>query len=337
MGKQRNPRRFGFEAEFFGIERSDAVDILQCAGINAEDDGYHHETREYFRVTEDGSVSREANELVSPILYRPDDFRVASKALSVLSASGAAVDRSCGLHIHHDAYGMGIPDFARLVALWTTYQEAVNTLLPKSRSHASYARPLEDRRSWWERILSYDGAGGIRELYLDLYQDAIGRYHAVNLSSLPLHGTVEFRQHSGTLNGEKLRHWTILTAAFMRRATDNTLAPLDIESPGRALGPMFDTLRLPMETRMFYVKRALALATKPDDEGADADHPDDYGDDEDNDYDEDEDNGDPHGSAFCCDHCHVVHSVCTTHNGDPAFGDNACSHCSCVRPPYTVW
>src|SRR3972149_1694886 len=326
MGKQTYPTRFGFEAEFFGISRHDAVDALRGAQFEAEDDGYHHEPVDYWRLTEDGSVSREANELVSPILMRPPGFVTSGQVLTTLRLAGAELDRSCGLHVHHDAHGMSVPDFARLMALWATCQEQINRLLPTSRHSNTYARPLEDRKHWYNYLQSYRS---LSVLFGDLREDSIGRYHSVNLASLPVHSTVEFRQHSGTLNGTKLRHWTLLTGAFMHRATDKMLDPLTLEEPDD-LESMFDILGLPIETRAYYVERAIGLTTKPDDEGADADHSDDYGDDEDNDYDEDEDNGDPHGSAFCCDHCHVVHSVCTTHNGDPAFGDNACSHCSCV-------
>ena len=37
----------------------------------------------------------------------------------------------------------------------------------------------------------------------------------MNINSLPTHGTLEFRQHSGTLNAAKVLHWTRFTRLFM--------------------------------------------------------------------------------------------------------------------------
>jgi hypothetical protein len=46
------------------------------------------------------------------------------------------------------------------------------------------------------------------------------RYYKLNLSAINVHGTIEFRQHSGTVNAEKAVNWVKLTAGFMRAAED---------------------------------------------------------------------------------------------------------------------
>jgi hypothetical protein len=41
------------------------------------------------------------------------------------------------------------------------------------------------------------------------------RYQKLNLESLERHGTIEFRQHSGTVDAEKAVNWVRLCTAFI--------------------------------------------------------------------------------------------------------------------------
>jgi hypothetical protein len=52
----------------------------------------------------------------------------------------------------------------------------------------------------------------------DLVQAQPGRYFKVNLKSLAVHRTVEFRQHSGTLNALKVRNWLAFIDGFVRES-----------------------------------------------------------------------------------------------------------------------
>jgi hypothetical protein len=45
-----------------------------------------------------------------------------------------------------------------------------------------------------------------------------GRYHKLNLSSYVSHGTIEFRQHQGTINYVKISRWIDLGMSMMRWA-----------------------------------------------------------------------------------------------------------------------
>lgn len=49
-------------------------------------------------------------------------------------------------------------------------------------------------------------------------RDGQGRYHKLNLVSLWVHGTIEFRQHSGTVDADKAVNWIELLMQFVNRA-----------------------------------------------------------------------------------------------------------------------
>lgn len=209
-------RAFGVEAEFFGIERGDAVRVLRQAGINAQDDGYHHTPRRYWRITEDGSVSNEANELVSPILrFGKSDLTVTNMVVSLLRANGGRVDNTCGLHIHHNANGMRVPDIVEMVCHYALFQPLINRVLSLSRrGDNGYARAIYSPFEWERGVLRAADSS-----FTSLCHNAsrtFGRFHAVNLAALSDHGSVEFRQHQGTLNGEKISAWVEFTKLFMR-------------------------------------------------------------------------------------------------------------------------
>ena len=203
---------FGFEAEFFGISARAAVNLLREGGFAAEDDGYNHRVQQYWRVTHDSSVNAEGNELVSPILrLGKTHLREMRKVTRLLRDNGGQVDRSCGLHVHHNAERLELDDVCQMVGTWALFQPIIHTILPKSRIGAVYARPLYDPLHWMDWIRRQ----GSMQMLRGASGDAVGRYHAVNLHALRAHNTIEFRQHSGTLNAKKIDSWIRLTKQFI--------------------------------------------------------------------------------------------------------------------------
>lgn len=226
---------YGVEAEFLGIRRSVAVTALNDNGVPAQDDGYHHDRRSYWRVTEDGSVNGEGNELVSPVLGRTttnhtSQLKAATKALR---EAGAVVDVSCGLHVHHSLSRKDVEDVAQACGYYTVLQPIIDTILPgsrKGRSATSYAQPMGSFGSW-ERWLAR-----VREVRRVTSEDFynFGRYHSVNLNSAPTHGTLEFRQHSGTLNATKVLNWTKFTRLFMDLQQNGVMPVEEFVRTGKA-------------------------------------------------------------------------------------------------------
>lgn len=51
--------------------------------------------------------------------------------------------------------------------------------------------------------------------------DLTGRYRKFNTFAYERHGTVEFRQHNGTLDGDKATNWIRLCVGFVQRSKDS--------------------------------------------------------------------------------------------------------------------
>lgn len=271
---------FGFEAEFFGVDRGQAVRLLQEAGYVARDDGYNHRTQDYWRITHDGSVNAEGNELVSPILrLGKTHLREMRKVTKILRDAGGQVDRSCGLHVHHNAERLELDDVVQAVGTWALFQPIIHTILPKSRLGAVYARPLYDAMHWMDWVR--------RQGSMDLLRragggDAVGRYHAFNLHALSRHNTIEFRQHSGTLNAKKIDSWIRLTKAFILvgrlrgyDSCDALIGQYGSEDAVRnelGLAGMLAHLGCNEDLTAYYLRRQALLSTDKDKEDLDANY-----------------------------------------------------------------
>lgn len=181
--------RAGIEIEFALDHALDVVvDRLDDQGLEAQVEDYNHQTRDHWKVTTDSSCGYE---LVSPILTEATVRSVSPAMRSVANAGGYVTD-NCGLHVHIElprSTGRDLMDVGLGVA--GLYHEAYDLLTPmfdQSRIDNRFARFYEDRDDWMSYLLDE-------------------RYMAVNLQAIHRQGTVEFRQHQGTLNARRAYAW----------------------------------------------------------------------------------------------------------------------------------
>ena len=193
-------RRFGVEIEFIGINRQTAAAAIRAAGIECYDENYNHHTRPHWKVVPDGSLSSRSGsgECVSPILSGEEGFAQLRTVVNALRAAGARISVSCGLHVHHDANDLTGDQIARVVEFYDTHRNSINALVSRSRRHSQWARAYG--ASELASITASLRAGNGRSLN-------VNRYKNVNLMSYVKYGTLEFRQHQGTLNADKIVSW----------------------------------------------------------------------------------------------------------------------------------
>lgn len=187
---------------------------LTDAGIPTHDTSYNHnDSRTHWKITTDATVHADPGtvgyypmELVSPILKGNNAIEQIKKVCEVLDQARCKVNSSCGFHVHHEATtSLGaktykMTGFAALV--YSKFQHEFSAMLPTSRRDQYYAKPVSSSEI---RTLLSEGQIG-------------SRYKVVNPEAYTRHGTVEFRQHSGTVNFEKIINWVKLTQAVMARA-----------------------------------------------------------------------------------------------------------------------
>ena len=154
-------------------------------------------------LTGDGSIHGEGGEIRSRILVGPNGVEELKMGFDVAREHGL-VNPSCGFHVHVGASDITGHGALLLLENYSNVQALINSVLPRSRhSTNQYCLPLPQN---------------LRSLREDPYAHRIpilgSRYFVVNLESVTRHGTVEFRQHSGTVSKKKGVAWTLFVMAL---------------------------------------------------------------------------------------------------------------------------
>lgn len=173
----------------------------------------------------DGPVGFHGMEIVSPILNTDsaDDLRTIRKLCEIIQAKGFRVDRHCGFHVHLDSEGMTPNDVKRIFARYTAFETQIDTFMPSNRrGNVYYSKSGKDVLSKVESAETISALGRV-----------VGdRYYHVNLCALQRHGTIEFRQHSATINANTIIRWVSFLVQFAK-ASMTTLA---VAAPVRRRG-----------------------------------------------------------------------------------------------------
>lgn len=222
---QMTDRNFGVEMEFYGCTPSDLIFQASLLGLNVQDAGYTHQTTPHWKIVSDGSVTGTGTggngglELVSPILNGYEGVRALAAASRALALAGARVNRTCGVHVHLDASDLTPNQIGNVVANYADAQTAIDFLVPESRRstvHNRYCNPINEYSL--PRLRS-------AQTLSDLASAQPGRYHKVNIQSLHRHGTIEFRQHAGSIDGQKIAHWLSLMQAIVESTKSGVVFP----------------------------------------------------------------------------------------------------------------
>lgn len=205
--------KFGIEIEFYVPQRVSASMVtrsLSEAGIETYSEHYNHSTRSYWKVVTDGSLGLagfNGLELVSPPMEdTAETFEQIRTACRVLGELNAVVRRSCGLHVHVDASRMTVDQVRNIFSRYGALENEIDAMMPASRraSNNTFCRSVAG-----VQLNRTTRIGDLME----------NRYYKVNLTSYVRHGTIEFRQHSGTVNAEKIINWVKFLKGFISAST----------------------------------------------------------------------------------------------------------------------
>jgi hypothetical protein len=201
-------RGFGVEIETARTREHSPTTIASAlinAGIPTVAPGYTHRTMETWKVVPDATCG---SEIVSPILYGQDGLDQIKAVCEVLRNIGLRVDSNTGLHVHHDARDLTARQFASAMYLYAKAEPFLAALLP-TRTNSPWCRVvgLEELAHNYRRYVR--GSDWRKNLMTN------GRYYATNPTNANTTGTLEFRQHSGSLNGTKIASWVVFTQGFI--------------------------------------------------------------------------------------------------------------------------
>lgn len=241
-------RRFGVEIEFVGVYPATVVAAIVAAGVVCREEGYNHETRPTWKVVRDGSLAVSpgmaydaCGELVSPPLSGVEGIEQVRTVLRALASCGATVNRSCGLHVHVDAGDLSPSQIGSILRRYSTFQGQIDNFMPASRRNSRWARRIDESVIF--TVEGYANAATMRRSagWLD-------RYYAVNAAAFARHGTVEFRQHSGSVNAGKVARWVAFCLFFVAASLETStvagsVAPVAAVPAGRGRRPNFAARR----------------------------------------------------------------------------------------------
>lgn len=219
-------RKFGVEIEFIGVFPAEAARAINAAGVPCVVENYNHATRNHWKIVHDGSLEVNSNmdpemrgELVSPPLSGEAGLEQVRTVARALAAAGGTVNKSCGLHVHVDANDLDAGQILSIVRRYSHFENGITAFMPPSRRDSRWAYSVGG--DFVERLLQQvNRYGNPRNLF-----GGLNRYHAVNLASYARHGTVEFRQHSGSTNENKICNWITFCLYFVNKAIQNQVVP----------------------------------------------------------------------------------------------------------------
>lgn len=225
-------RTFGIELEIIHNNKSELRDAIRNRGIACEIEGYNHTTRRNWKIVSDASVVG-GYELVSPVLKGENGLAEIKAVSDALIEVGATINKTCGFHAH-----FGTQDFKKKISVWrnlyinyATLESDIDSFMPQSRRNNQYCRSLKVS-NWRAKMETAQTLEGLENAVTGR-----SRYFKLNSQSYWRHGTVEFRQHSGTVEFEKIKNWLLFCARFIDLSKREKIS----EGGDRALAKLLDS------------------------------------------------------------------------------------------------
>jgi hypothetical protein len=219
-------RRYGIEIEAFGVSMNKVCAALNAAGILTKASGYTHDAAPHWKLVTDQSIRGEYPfELVSPILQGDAGLAQIDVVCGVLAACKARVNSSTGLHVHVDGadFTRSLTKVKNIARMWMKYETCFDQVVAPSRrdGNCMLRSNLElhggSVAAAFAAISNAETLGEVMKATNE-YASAIGRYRKFNLCSLLRHGTIEFRQHGGTIEAQKITAWVQAITDFADEA-----------------------------------------------------------------------------------------------------------------------
>jgi hypothetical protein len=269
-------RTFGIELEVVipeGLTRATlATKVRRATRLECRSESYGHSVPTGWKITTDASVGYENGEVVSPILSGEQGLRDAAAITTALREAGCTVNTKCGFHVHVFGGDLTVDELRKVAVNFVHSETAFDAIMPPSRRRDSNNYVMSNRTGFggtYENgainaaIAAFERATTKPEL-IQVVSAANGRrvggsrFRKLNFQSLLRQPTIEFRQHAGTVETDKVINWVRLCLAFVERSKvsrprPRTSTAAHVESA--ELGALLKWLRLEPEACKFFRER----------------------------------------------------------------------------------
>lgn len=285
-------RTFGIELELNrprNVTMDDLAHRISLAGVECVVDSYSHRVSTRWRIVTDGSLDDATGcEIVSPILHGDEGLRQARIVADACLMAGCKVDVKCGFHVHVGVGDCTVKQIANVAICYLWFETFFDHIMPRSRraSHNQFIRSNRSKFGGYGTEALNAGIASIKNSLLvtanltkraqmvNLAQVVTGgysvednrsgaRYYKLNLLPCLAYKTVEFRQHSGTIEADKIVHWIKLCVAFVDKAISSKPRPRTVTrewSAAQEMNLLFNMFEIEADTRAFYAARRKELA-----------------------------------------------------------------------------
>ncbi len=255
LGSSIQDYTFGCELECFlprGVSHAEAARRLTAEGLDVRAESWGHVTRTWWKIVTDGSLNNYTRgaEFVSPVLKGQEGLGQVEKLCRALTRMGAKVNKTCGLHVHVGAANITSEELTRLLKLYGRNERTIDRLMPESRRNNRYCGSVIIPERLCETVQEV-----LQAIRCTSYQS--NRFRKLNAASWWSHRTVEFRQHSGSVEADKVCNWVQFCLYMTRFAASGATVP-----EGVTLGELFSAIELPGELQSFYFNRADRIAAE---------------------------------------------------------------------------
>lgn len=218
-------RTFGVEIECISpVSQREVHAALTAGGIkcywHGVDYGNDFNIHESWMIKEDGSI-RESDgcpylmEIITRVLKGDEGLEEIRKACKILRDLGVTVNKTCGLHVHQGASDFSAKDLINLVTRYGRNEQKIDSWIMSGRrgNQNHFCARVGSMVGWFNQ--PGRTAASLENLVSGVSNNFHTKYWAVNPLAFLYHGTIEFRQHGGTVDGEKICNWVRFLNAFM--------------------------------------------------------------------------------------------------------------------------
>ena len=276
---------FGTEIECYVPipKRNRIKPALEAAGLLVSEItfGSIHATTPGWKIVPDASLNdprfvpagHVGVEVVSPILQGENGIADLIKVANIIKSLDGTVNTKCGLHVHVGAKTASPMQLRNLAKVFLKYEHHFDSLCPISRRSNQFARSNRAQAAGlvgndYDAVIAaafpkLDAArsvgalatvmnGGYRRAGTSHYNQE--RYFKLNFQSMASHGTVEYRQHAGTVEAAKMVAWVRLVVAM-------TATAFTLKSPATLERPTFAQMMAKVDrpTAKFLAARRVSL------------------------------------------------------------------------------
>ena len=173
--------------------------IEGCVGCGSDMHNYFHIIRDYGEPP--------LIEIVTPVLNGCEGFRLLQHVCDCLQRANAKINSRCGLHIHVDAQTMSLNHIISIICEYQKMEDVIDKKMRPERrnSQCKYAKSLREYNF------------GHIKTFGELLSTIHSRNYKINVQSLTKYGSLEFRQHHGSVCYDEIRSWIFFIMLLCER------------------------------------------------------------------------------------------------------------------------